>query len=154
MKTVIRNATPRQRSFLEGSAGIKELVEHFRLLYSPSNFFSAFPFIQHYIDIDKSCDLGKYYMGAIYTNFCARAKLHLDWASDPGRLVNSPHSRARLVDFMEQFPMLADFDHVTRDEFHELGGKKMNTRPDEPVEAAPLPSKRQRLGDGSGSVRG
>ncbi|KFY82324.1 hypothetical protein V500_10627 [Pseudogymnoascus sp. VKM F-4518 (FW-2643)] len=169
VKTAIHNAPPEQRSFLQGSAGMKELVEHFRTLYSPSNFFSAFPFIEHYIDIPKSFDLGKFYLEAIYTNFCARAKLHLDWASDPHRTLNSPHTRAGLVGFMEQFAMLAKFDHVTRDEFHELRGKRMNTRPDKPVEAlrslvrgidfvssqeAPPPSNRQLLGDGSGSVRG
>ena len=108
-------------------------------------------------------------MQGIYTHFCARAKLHLDWASDPEGLDKSPHTRARLVEFMERFALVPDYDLLERKDFHELMGKKMNTRPDKPVEAlrglvwgidfvssgvAPPPSKRQCLGDGSGSVRG
>ncbi|KFZ03783.1 hypothetical protein V502_10666 [Pseudogymnoascus sp. VKM F-4520 (FW-2644)] len=109
-------------------------------------------------------------MQGIYTHFCARAKLHLDWASDPDGLDKSPHTRARLVEFMERFALVPDYDLLERKDFHELTGKKINTRPDKPVEAAydlvrgtdfflgrvasPPVSKRQRLDHEPGSASG
>jgi hypothetical protein len=164
VKTALRD-TP---DLLEDCLSMEDLVGHFQDLYTPENFLQAFGFIHHYIDIKKSTDLGRFYLEEIYTHYCAKAKLFLDWQSDPEREVESPYTKERLVEFTESFPMIADFDRLERADFHELTTKRIHNRPDKPVEAhglvrgtdfflsreAPPPSKRQRLGLRSGSVCG
>ncbi|OBT75172.1 hypothetical protein VF21_05507 [Pseudogymnoascus sp. 05NY08] len=129
---------------------------------------ATFGFMHHYVDITKSTDLGRFYMEEVYSHYCAKTKLFLDWQSDPEREVESPYTKARLVEFTELFPTIADFDRLERNDFHGLTTERIRNRPDKPVEAhglvrgrdyflsreAPPPSKRQRLGLGSGSVCG
>ncbi|KFZ11333.1 hypothetical protein V501_04822 [Pseudogymnoascus sp. VKM F-4519 (FW-2642)] len=162
VKTAVQDAP----DLLEGCLSMEDLVEHFQRLYTPENFLQAFGFIQHYIDIKISTDLGQYYMEEVYSHYCAKTELFLDWESDPEREAESPYNKARLVEFMEQFPTVANFDRLERDDFHELTIKRIRNRPDKPVEPhglvrgtdffpsreAPPPSKRQRLSLRSGSA--
>ncbi|ELR07862.1 hypothetical protein GMDG_02744 [Pseudogymnoascus destructans 20631-21] len=155
-------------SSLKVCVSMKALVQHFLAVFPPDHFFEALTFLHHYVDIIRSSALGQCYMEGIYSHFRARAKLFLDWESDPEREVESPYTKARLVDFMEMFLVVPDYEQLERDDFYELTSKRINNRPGKPVEAhslvrgtdfslsraVPPPSKRQGLGQRSRSARG
>lgn len=121
MKTAIQDAS----DLLEVYLSMEDLVAHFQELYTPENFLEAFGFIHHYIDIKKSTDFGRFYLEEVYTHYCAKTKLFLDWQSDPERGVESPYTKTRLVEFMERFPTIADFARLERAEFHEVTTKRI-----------------------------
>ncbi|ELR08544.1 hypothetical protein GMDG_08642 [Pseudogymnoascus destructans 20631-21] len=51
------------------------LGDMFRTRYTAANFFEAFRFIHHYIDLEKSSDLAQYYVKELYINACARNEI-------------------------------------------------------------------------------
>ncbi|OAF54238.1 hypothetical protein VC83_09499 [Pseudogymnoascus destructans] len=116
-------------SSLKVCVSMKALVQHFLAVFPPDHFFEALTFLHHYVDIIRSSALGQCYMEGIYSHFRARAKLFLDWESDPSAKVESPYTKARLVDFMEMFLVVPDYEQLERDDFYELTSKRINNRP-------------------------
>ncbi|OBT52062.1 hypothetical protein VE04_08912 [Pseudogymnoascus sp. 24MN13] len=108
---------------LQGCLSMKALVGHFRELYTPENFLQAFGFIQHYINIKKSTAA----TWRKYTRFTVR-KPNSSWTGSP-----IPNAKPK-AQFMEQFPTVANFDRLERDDFHELTTKRIRNPPDKPVE--------------------
>ncbi|KFY07776.1 hypothetical protein V492_06834 [Pseudogymnoascus sp. VKM F-4246] len=104
---------------LKDCTEMRALVQYFLGCFSVDNFFKAFGFINHHLDIIRSGGLGQYYLKGIYSHFCARAKLFLDWESAPVRNFGSPYVKARLVKFMEMYPTTPEFVHLAREDFHE-----------------------------------
>ncbi|OBT65818.1 hypothetical protein VE03_03354 [Pseudogymnoascus sp. 23342-1-I1] len=85
------------------SRDIQILVEAFRSQYSTDRFFHVFKFIRHRIDLDRSSPLAKFYTQEAYSNFCARARLTLDWKANPNRMDDDWHLGKNLTRYMEQF---------------------------------------------------
>ncbi|ELR04995.1 hypothetical protein GMDG_01566 [Pseudogymnoascus destructans 20631-21] len=109
------------------------LGDMFRTRYTAANFFEAFRFIHHYIDLEKSSNLAQYYVKELYVNACARTKLMMDWKSDPNRKAVSLHSRESFTDFLQCFPLIADYDQLDKDEFHETFKRRSNTKAPKPI---------------------
>lgn len=112
---------------------LEGLADMFRTRYTIANFFEAFKFINHYIDLSKSSELARYYTKELYINACSRTKLMMDWQSDLDRKAISPHSRESLSDFLQRFPLVADYDQLDKDEFHETYKRRSNTKAPKPI---------------------
>jgi hypothetical protein len=106
----------------------------FAKLFNAENYQERFPYIKDYVYVDKSTEMGKYYMKAMYVNLCiairplAILSLDMDYQEEckknniqfDGSEVNEGHLKAERFEFRKVYdaaPAHSDFDQVDIDDF-------------------------------------
>ncbi|KAI9749067.1 MAG: hypothetical protein M4579_007018 [Chaenotheca gracillima] len=121
---------------LRTSQDIPTLNNFFRSTFSKENFLHVFHFMQGYMEVDKSSDLGKYYLTNIYANLATQCKLLVDKMEKGENGIKD--FRHQLLEFFDVMATRKEFDSVTKAEFVEIFKRSARRR---------VPKKQKRLAD-------
>jgi hypothetical protein len=104
---------------------LEQLVRSFRSRFNQQNFIEVFFYLDQYLDVDKSTQLGRYYCQELYAHFCAKVKLLVDWEDSEFPATNDPNSQKEFTKYMMSFSGNGHFKGLTKADFC-FTGKKTN----------------------------
>ncbi|KAI9746854.1 MAG: tRNA-splicing endonuclease subunit sen54 [Chaenotheca gracillima] len=120
-----------QGGLLRSSSDVGVLNEFFCETFNKENFLNVFHFMNGYLDVDNSSDLGKYYLRNIYANLAAQCKLLSDRMekNEPG----IRDLREEIGAFFDSMPTKSEFDGVSKAEFAEIFQRSARRRPQKKI---------------------
>ncbi|KAI5307004.1 hypothetical protein KEM56_005677 [Ascosphaera pollenicola] len=95
-----------------------QLHNYFVNNFTAESFLSVFSFVDGYLDVDNSSELGKYYMREVYANIATKMKLYNDTCALNPREATAEWKE--VLELWDMVPQERNFQNVTRREFAEV----------------------------------
>jgi hypothetical protein len=102
------------------------LDDFFDMHWDNKTFEFIWVYMDGYVDIGKSSELGQYYVKSIFTNLATATKYEIDAEIENNGLAAG--LRKKVLDLYDALAICKDFDEVDQSCFHELTARVRNDR--------------------------